>query len=71
MTTLERNVPFERLIQQCHRRSAQDPGKGCYCFRQYLSPASCGIYENVARVTENTGLCDVNVIQSDNSLQPR
>lgn len=69
MTTLEKNVPFGRWIQQCPRSSAQDPGKGYYCFRQYLSPASCGIYETVARVTENSGLCDVIVIQSDNSLQ--
>lgn len=65
MTTSERNFPLQRLIQQCHR-SAQDPGRGCYCFRGNLPPASC---ETVARVTENTGLCDVNVIESDNSLQ--
>lgn len=28
-----------------------------------------GIYGTIARVTENTGLCDVNVIQGDNFQQ--
>lgn len=65
MTTAERNFPLRRLIQQCHR-SVQDPGKGSYCFRENPPPASG---ETVARVTEKTGLCDVNVIRSDNSLQ--
>lgn len=64
MTTLEEIFS----AQLCHW-SAQGLGGGSYCFGRYLWPASCDIYERVAKVTESRGLCDVNVIQSDNSLQ--
>lgn len=64
MTTLGRNVLFKRSSNSVRK----EPGEGCCCFK-HLSPASYGIYESVARVTEHTGLCNVNVIQSDDSPQ--
>ena len=63
MTTLGRNVLFRSSDS-----ATKEAGEGC-CRLRHLSPASYGIYESVARVTEHTGLCNVNVIQSGDSLQ--
>lgn len=66
MTTLERNFPPPEInptmSQKC---SGSRQRLLLFSDNIFRLPASCGIYETVARVTLKTGLCDVNVIQSD------